>query len=50
MNYIQQMAKRPRGGEVEIKFFEPIKTENLSYDEIINKSRSVIEKWVEEKK
>ncbi|SJZ37364.1 long-chain acyl-CoA synthetase [Cetobacterium ceti] len=40
-------AKRPRGGEVEIKFFEPIKTENLSYDEIINKSRSVIEKWVE---
>ena len=42
-------AKRPNRGEVEIKFFEPICTKDLSYDEIIEKSREPIAQWVENK-
>lgn len=41
--------KIPKFSKVKIKFFSSISPTNKTYDEIVNESREVIKKWLEEK-
>lgn len=37
----------PKSGTVEFKFFQKFDTKDMSYDEIVEKSRDIIKNWVE---
>ncbi|MGL6063688.1 MAG: AMP-binding protein [Fusobacteriaceae bacterium] len=39
--------KYPKSGNVELKFFENFRVKDLSYDEIVLKTRNIIKNWVE---
>ena len=43
-------SKLPKASKIEIKFFNKISPEKLSYDEIVEKTRESLVQWVENKK
>ena len=42
-------TKFPKASKIEVKFFEKVSPEGLSYDEIVEKTRESLVKWVEDK-
>ena len=40
-------SKFPKSSDVEIKFFERIEPKDMSYEEIVEKTRDCISNWVE---
>ncbi|MEE0137755.1 AMP-binding protein [Fusobacterium ulcerans] len=42
-------TKFPKASKIEVKFFEKVSPEGLNYDEIVEKTRESLVKWVEDK-